>query len=276
MHYDPEILRRLQAVELEMLLEVDRVCRELSISYFLDSGTALGAVRHGGFIPWDDDVDIGMKRADYERFLKEAQKLLPSNYKLCTPSNTKGYAPLFAKVIRADTRFATQETIEAGFDQGIFIDIFPYDSLSANAHVAQEQKRHCGMDQKFSYLYHSGHIVVPHRGFLGKAEKVACRIAHHVVSTVASPHKVAANFEVWARKGEAEPSDDLIIMAYPQMQEMPSEVIFPVSAALFEGHELPVPGKPDEYLTRMYGDWQKLPPKEDRRNHAPVELIFAD
>ena len=72
MRYEDGQLRRLQAVELGMLLEIGRVCAELNIEWFLDSGTALGAARHQGFIPWDDDIDVGMLRADYDRFLEEA------------------------------------------------------------------------------------------------------------------------------------------------------------------------------------------------------------
>ena len=69
MEYAPDILKRLQAIELEMLQVIDEVCKQLDITYFLDSGTALGAARHGGFIPWDDDVDLGMPREEYDRFL---------------------------------------------------------------------------------------------------------------------------------------------------------------------------------------------------------------
>ena len=72
MRYDDETLRKMQLMELGILKEVDRVCREHDIAYFLDSGSALGAARHDGFIPWDDDIDVGMMRADYERFLSVA------------------------------------------------------------------------------------------------------------------------------------------------------------------------------------------------------------
>lgn len=255
-----------------MLLEIDRACKTLGIQYFLDSGTALGAARHKGFIPWDDDIDLGMLRADYERFLVEAPFLLPLNFKICTPENTEGYAPFFAKVIRTDTRFATAETIEAGFDQGVFIDIFPYDVLSADASVAQAQKKQCDLCQKLSYLYHSGSIVVPHKGALGQAEKIVCKMVHRVVRRAATPQKLVAKFDGWAKRGSDNPSEKCAIMAYSMTTEMPEDVIFPLGTACFEGHELPVPGNLDEYLTILYGDWGQLPKVEDRRNHAPLQL----
>ena len=80
MQYDDRDLRKLQLLELRILKEIDRVCRELGITYFLDSGSVLGALRHGGFIPWDDDIDLGMPRADYDRFVAEAPALLGEEY----------------------------------------------------------------------------------------------------------------------------------------------------------------------------------------------------
>lgn len=272
MQYDKEVLRQLQLVELGMLLEIDEVCKKLGIQYFLDSGTALGAARHDGFIPWDDDVDLGMMRADYERFIAEASAVLPPNFKICTPENTEGHASLFAKVIRIDTRFATTETIEAGFDQGVFIDIFPYDVLSMDASVAQSQKKQCNLCQKLSYLYHSGNIVVPHKGLLGEVEKMACRIAHRIVRKTASPQRIAEKFDYWAKRGLGNPGGSCVNMAYSMTTEMPEYVILPLGMACFEGHDLPVPGKLDEYLTIMYGDWRQLPKEDDRRNHSPVQL----
>lgn len=276
MQYDAATLKELQAVELGMLLEIDRVCEQLGISYFLDSGSALGAARHQGFIPWDDDIDLGMKRADYERFIEEAPALLPQFYRICTPQNTKGYAPLFAKVMRADTRFATHETEDAGFDQGIFIDIFPYDAISSDARVAQGQRRQCSFNQKLSYLYHSSNLNVPHRGVLGTVERFACKVMHHIVHHLMSPKRIAEGFDAWAKKGTRDPSSKIAVMSYVRTSEMDESIIFPPGRASFEDHDLPVPRRLDDYLTRMYGDWKQLPPEEERRNHAPLELIFAD
>ena len=87
MQYDDETLRRLQLAELDILIAIDAVCREHGITYFLDSGTALGARRHAGFIPWDDDIDIAMPRDDYERFLGLAQEALGDEYVVANPEN---------------------------------------------------------------------------------------------------------------------------------------------------------------------------------------------
>ena len=81
--YPEDSLQRLQAVDLEIAAAVDKICRENDIDYFIDGGTLLGAVRHGGFIPWDDDIDIGMPKDDFDRFCEIAPALLPKGYSRC-------------------------------------------------------------------------------------------------------------------------------------------------------------------------------------------------
>ena len=97
LQYEDRELRRLQLLELRILQDIDRVCDELGITYFLDSGSVLGALRHRGFIPWDDDIDLGMPRADYERFVHEAPKLLGDEYVVSTPEINPSQAALFAR-----------------------------------------------------------------------------------------------------------------------------------------------------------------------------------
>lgn len=161
LQYEDRELRRLQLLELRILQNIDRVCDELGITYFLDSGSVLGALRHRGFIPWDDDIDLGMPRADYERFVHEAPKLLGDEYVVSTPEINPSQAALFCKVWLRGTRFATEETIQAGFNQGVFVDILPYDALSRDGKLARKQRRACRFWQSVSYLYHAKSIVLP-------------------------------------------------------------------------------------------------------------------
>lgn len=108
--YTNEEIRSVQLVELKILLEIDRICKEHSIEYFLTSGSVLGAVRHGGFIPWDDDIDIGMSRENYDRFIEIAPHALRQPYVLQT-YNTDRYSPiLYAKIKNTDTVFLNMPT----------------------------------------------------------------------------------------------------------------------------------------------------------------------
>ncbi len=117
-----------QKVMLEILLEIHRICEKHNIPYTLIAGTLLGAVRHKGFIPWDDDCDIAMMREDYERFLLVAPKELSEDYFLQTKQTDKCYPLNFAKVRKNNTvLIETGETGEENYHHGIFVDIFPFD-----------------------------------------------------------------------------------------------------------------------------------------------------
>ena len=278
MQYEQTTLRRLQMMELEILVAIDRVCREHEITYFLDSGTVLGARRHGGFIPWDDDVDLGMPRDDYERFLEVAPAALGKRFCVTSPRMNPHQAALFSKVMLVGTRFVTDETEEAGFDQGIFVDIFPYDAVCSEPNAAKRQRRRCMMWQSLSYLYHSKHIVVPHRGMLGAAEKTACRIAHYVVRAVLSPERINRGFDKVAMTAKDDPkSDTLMVSAYAATEPFPKSMLLPPGVIQFEDKEFFAPADVEGYLRTQYGQtWNQLPPEGQRRNHAPKELYLGE
>ena len=271
-------MRRLQLAELEILKDIDRVCREYDIAYWLDSGTVLGARRHGGFIPWDDDIDLGMPRDDYERFLDVAPAALGNRFRVtCSRSNPR-QAALFAKVMLKGTRFVTDETEEAGFDQGVFVDIFPYDAVCSEPNAAKRQRERCMMWQSLSYLYHSKHIVVPHKGALGAAEKAACRIAHYVVRAVLSPGRINRGFDKAAMIAKNDPeSDALMASSYAATEPFPKSMLLPPGIIQFEGKDFFAPADVEGYLRTQYGQtWNQLPPEDQRRNHAPKELYLDD
>lgn len=270
-----EALEKLQQEELDMLVVLRQVCEEIGVPWFLDSGSALGAARHHGFIPWDDDIDVGMLRDDYERFLQEAPSVLPEGYSLHTFDNTHGFAGMFAKLYRDGTEFVTQETLDAGCEQGIFIDIFPYDALAIDPKRRRRQIRNVRISQYLSYLYHSGHIVVPHKGLLGRLEKAACRCAHVIVHAVCNRKKIRERFNT-SILPPSQRSEDLIIFAWAGMRPLAGNMLFPSRQVLFCGKQMPAPGELDNYLENMYGDWRILPDVDDRRTHLPVKIKFTD
>lgn len=122
------------SIEIRMLFEVQKICKKHNLKYYAIAGTLLGAVRHKGFIPWDDDLDIAMPRNDYEKFLMYAVKELPSECKLQTPWTDIGYFQGHAKLRMDGTTAIRQIQWKEGykFNQGIFIDVFPLDNIPDN------------------------------------------------------------------------------------------------------------------------------------------------
>lgn len=133
--YVSETRKKIWAVELDMLLEFDRVCRKHKLKYFLASGTLLGAVRHRGFIPWDDDIDVYMMRDGYEKFMNLSGEF-KAPYFLQTPYTDPGYFFSFAKIRNTNTSMLNGTFLFQGFNQGICIDIFPLDNVMHEDYVS--------------------------------------------------------------------------------------------------------------------------------------------
>ena len=272
--YPGDTLRRLQEAELEVLLAIDAVCREAGISYFLDGGTCLGAVRHGGFIPWDDDVDVGMAYDEYLRFVEVAPTLLPAGYSLHSSLDTPGYAPLWVKVFKDGTRFIDRDAAEAGLLQGIFVDVFPYRQLSRRARVARRQIRWGTICQRVSFLRHTAHPKIPKGTPLRPVAVAGCVAAHAVLSRVVSQQAIVRRFEkVW---NVPDPGDRWVDACYPWRDACAYETIFPLGTIEFEGRVFPAPRDPDRFLTDLYGDYHQLPPEDERYTHLPQVLDFGD
>lgn len=138
-----QVLRRLQLTELEILRVIDRFCSENQIRYSLYDGTLLGAVRHKGFIPWDDDLDICMMRDEYDRFLKAWNRCPPEGYLLQNKDNTPAFSQSFSKIRKKHTTFLQSDWEKGRFHTGIFVDIFPIDRLPEKGSARKTYQAAC-------------------------------------------------------------------------------------------------------------------------------------
>lgn len=269
-------LKRLQQEELDILKAFSDYCSRNGIVWFLDSGTALGAKRHKGFIPWDDDIDVGMLREDYDKFVKLAKENFPQGYSYHDSSNTDGYAGMFGKIYKDNTRFVTEETIEAGCDQGIFIDIFPFDHLYEDDAKRKKQLSQAALWKNISYLYYSGTINVPHGGVLGALEVMLCKVAHRIVRLLFNPSKFAEKFKRSIPNLSSGRLSQEVACLPCVMGIMKDEVLIPPAYLEFEGEMYPVPQQVEEYLQAYYGDWWVIPEEKDRKTHLPLRIEFSD
>lgn len=193
--FTPDLLRKLQMVELDILLELDKICRKNHIDYFLCGGTLLGAVRHGGFIPWDDDVDVGFFRNDYERFCQVFQEQSDSSrYFLQTWKTDPHYYWNYGKIRRLGTEYVRAGQEHMKYKTGISIDIFLYDYLPVNEKLqgafALNQKKFI-LDPFHTRWELEKHFLMSQdmRPMRKQAQKCAClrKIAYSAVGKYQAP-----------------------------------------------------------------------------------------
>lgn len=253
---------------------IDAICRENDIDYFIDGGTCLGAVRHGGFIPWDDDVDIGMPLDDYLRFCKVAPDQLPAGYSVHSAIDTVGFAPLWVKVFKDGTRFVDKPAFEAGCDQGVFVDVFPFCRIDADPKKAKEQRSRMRTLQLKSYLHHIATPNLPATLPLKGLVRKGCALVHGTVAKRWKPERLQAEFEECLETDD--PSDTWTNAAYPTFGTYGTDMLFPTQDIDFDGLTLRAPHDLNGYLTTLYGDYMQLPPEDARYTHAPVALDLGD
>ena len=272
--YPEGALERLQQEELGILREVARVCADLGLTWFMDSGSCLGAVRHGGFIPWDDDIDVALPLEDYRTFCEKAPALLSDAYGLHTYAQTENYPPLWAKVYKKGTRFMSEQMAEAGFEQGIFVDVFAFARLDSHPRTARRQRRRAARWQRVSYLRCFSRPKLPDGLPLRPVFAWGCRVAHRVARALFSRSFVERRFEHNLASGDG--AGLWYDPFYPQYGTFATQTLFPPVKMGFAGEAFPVPRDAPAYLAEMYGDYLALPPEHKRGACPPMVLDFGD
>lgn len=244
-----ETLEKLWEHELTILDEIDRICKKYSLNYFLMWGTLIGAVRHKGFIPWDDDIDIGMPRDDYKKFLKIASKELPDKLFLQTPLTDKFHPVYFSKIRMNNTAFYSKQDKNTKKHHGIFVDILPMDYTSEHLSTIGKIKR------KISNIL-SAHIF-------SKRENLKDRFSF--LNVIPDFIIIKLRDRMLSGKGEYFFSEGYTFKA---------KDFFPADTLEFAGKTYPVPNNYDEVLRSVYGDYMTLPPEEKRVAHNPGRISF--
>ena len=266
-----EELRQVQMIELELLCEVDRICKKCNIRYTVIAGTLLGAVRHKGFIPWDDDADVALLRPEYEKF-REACKteLDKSRFYFQDHRNTKGYRWGYGKLRRKGTCFLRENQELMPYKQGVFIDVFPLDAVSNSYPIRVIQNFQCFVIRKMLWSevgrFSEKNFLI--RKIYAILSRVPIRsVFYHyakMYKTLNGKDYSRLNEAVWVR-----------ILMYPTPNNSYGYLKKWYNNNmdyLFEGKTLIGIADSDEYLTFKFGDYMKLPPVEKRKIHPVTEL----
>ena len=277
MKYNSDILRQLHEELRDTLREVVRVCEKASIPYFIQGGTAIGAHFFDDIVPWDDDIDIGMTRANYERFLREAPALLGEGYTLqefTTEPNTPFY---FAKVRKVGTRFVESEWVGLPIAEGIYIDIFPYDLIPDDEYLARKQRTkvgfwiNCFMAKSvwlWRWLGKANNGVVFPKSF------VSCLVIR-LVSAIYSKEQIYNKLNAELTRYNNTSASRYNIVRMPK-DMIAVEAIRNLEPRKFGDMEVMAPANLEIYLRSHYGDIQKWLPEDKRLNHAPEVLAFSE
>ena len=276
--YDDFTLKRIQEVELEILKDFMDICDRHGLDYFGIAGTGIGALRHHGFIPWDDDIDVAMPRDDFEKLLPLVEKEMGDKYLIMNAERYPNYPLMTTRMTMRGTKFKEEALKNIDAPLGIFLDLYPVDKVSDNPKEARRQARDAWFWSKILILRS---IPFPMLGFSGWKAKIIhaiCGLAHLVLSILHVPktwiYKKAYEAETRSNHYTKTKNLDFFCDTTPYMNLYAVKDIYPLRKLPFEDIELNFPHNLHNNLTGMYGDYMQLPPEEKRKNHYPYELEF--
>ena len=263
-------VRELQLVQLEILKDVTKFCDERNLTYYLDFGTLIGAIRHQGFIPWDDDVDIVMYRNDYEKFIDIFSKENSDKYFVQNNHTDKGYSRFITKIRLNGTKQVERNLSDIKMHHGIYIDIFPLDNVCKNDGVCLRLR---GVIIRI--LFALANLRVGKRDHFSKIKDLLKRTLR--VFTFPIPRTVInKTFDFICKMSNETGGEYTTSFASPygwKKQLVKNEVYSKGKKAEFEGYKFNIPSKYDVILKQLYGDFMKLPPLEKRTSHHTLDII---
>ncbi len=261
-----EELRRLQMTELELLKEVHRICAKCNIRYNIIAGTLLGAVRHKGFIPWDDDADVAMLREEYDRFKETIKTELDTvKYEFQDMEETEGYRWGYGKLRMKNTLFLRQNQEHMPYFQGVFIDIFPLDAVSDIHFIRAIQNFRCFIIRKAMWArvgryYDKGRMA---------------RLLYRILDSIPE-EKLKKDYAKYVEKCNRNKNTEwvrILLFPTPNKEFGYRRKWYEESAPIeFENVKFEGIKDYDEYLAFKFGNYMELPPVSQRKTHPVVEL----
>lgn len=270
MNYD---LQKLHTTLLEILDFFVSVCNDNNLTYFLAYGTALGAYRHHGFIPWDDDLDVAMPREDYQQFLDIMSANPDKRYSVQNENTEHNWFLTFSKLRKNGTVFIESIAQNIYHNNGIYIDIFPLDYITAKGKIVDK----CKM-LEINYIRHELKFLSCKELYRHKYKTTRFFLEYILTFPIAIIGKDSALKKLnHMRMSQCAREEATYIAEYddPHAVRIRKDIYFPERKLEFEGKEYKVPNKIKEYLSIIYGKtYMELPPVEERRTHEPIQIKF--
>jgi lipopolysaccharide cholinephosphotransferase len=261
-------LRQLQLVLLDMLIELDRICEKHKIRYCIIAGTLLGAVRHKGFIPWDDDLDVAMTRGEYERFREVCKSDLDESRFFFQDNTTDSQYPWgWGRLRRGDSEFIRLGQEHLKMRTGIFLDVFPIDSVPDFAPIRGIFTAYCFVLRKILYAE------------TGAVSEKKWRFLYGLLKTIQKKwvFRRLAELHNWRRERNTKYGR---ILMFPTPKDRPFGYLrkwyVDIGKIEFERRMFPCIRDYDEYLTYKFGDYMKLPPENQRHWHPVSSFKLPD
>ena len=263
---------------LDMAAILDRVCRENAIPYYMLGGTMLGAVRHGGFIPWDDDIDVCLPAEDFNKLLDIYDKEWSEKYSIMNTERDINYPFPTTRIMLKGTQFCEEALAPLPLDLGIFLDVYCFDNVSDDEKEYKKQAFDAWFWSHMRILVDVPRPVILADGIKGKLLKAAvtmgrgvCKLLHLSTQKMYEREQEARNrFAHVKTKRIAYLHDtDRFVNTYPV------DEVFPVDKLDFDGIQVSFPNQNDKFLRMLYGDYMQMPPVEKRKNHYPARLDFG-
>ena len=276
--YDPAVLAKLQNVLHGMLRDFDALCRKHGLRYFAGGGTAIGALRHGGMIPWDDDIDLNFLREDYEKFLEVAEREYGDKYYVVNARKYPDYPLMTTRWCLRGTVFREECFKNLDVPLGIFLDIYFFDPIPDDEVQARRQWRKAWFWGKLMILRKVPNPTLFARGVKRLALAAACRVGSVVLRLLFRQSFLVRKAEEWSRKSEGQPGCSRAAWMFDTALYLSVIEAAPAAQARrvsFDDVEISLAGNCEDYLHAHYGDFMQVPPPEKRHNHPPFELDFG-
>ena len=269
-------MKEIWAVQLDLLYRLNEVCKENGLSFFAGAGTLLGAVRHQGFIPWDDDMDFYLLREDYDRLMQMADRFEPP-YFLQNAYTDPNLMTTYAKLRNSKTTYYTEFEAEYNINKGICIDIFPLDGVNENSYLNRLQK--------VKDLYYQLFFKDTHHNYTGLSRKK--RIKRHLANIVISMNlarkdnkydyykKYETNLKKYSLPTTKIWGNRTLVFDCPKSRR-PIEDWKNIIEVPFEFTSIPIPTNYDAILRQQYGDYMKIPDEKHRVSMHHTLYISTD